>query len=38
VQRDHLTDNEVFYYVAAGQLVLLYLPTYSPWLNPIGML
>ena len=23
---------------AAGQLVLLYLPTYSPWLNPIEML
>ena len=22
---------------AAGRLVLLYLPTYSPWLNPIGM-
>src|ERR687885_1197947 len=24
--------------VAAGRLVLLYLPTYSPWLNPIEML
>lgn len=23
---------------AGGQLVLLYLPTYSPWLNPIEML
>ena len=23
---------------AAGRLVLLYLPTYSPWLNPIEML
>jgi putative transposase len=23
---------------AAGQIVLLYLPTYSPWLNPIEML
>jgi len=23
---------------AAGRLVLLYLPTYSPWLNPIDML
>ena len=23
---------------AAGQLVLLYLPTYSPWLNPIELL
>ena len=23
---------------AAGPLVLLYLPTYSPWLNPIEML
>jgi putative transposase len=23
---------------AAGRLVLLYLPTYSPWLNPIKML
>ena len=23
---------------AAGRLVLLYLPTYSPWLNPISML
>ena len=24
--------------VAAGRLILLYLPTYSPWLNPIEML
>jgi transposase len=24
--------------VAAGRLVLLYLPTYSPWFNPIEML
>ena len=23
---------------AAGRLVLLYLPTYSPWLNPLEML
>lgn len=23
---------------AAGQLILMYLPTYSPWLNPIEML
>jgi transposase len=23
---------------AAGRLVLLYFPTYSPWLNPIEML
>jgi transposase len=23
---------------AAGRLVLLYLPTYSPWLNPIDLL
>lgn len=23
---------------ACGQLVLLYLPTYAPWLNPIEML
>lgn len=23
---------------AAGHLILLYLPTYSPWLNPIDML
>ena len=23
---------------AAGRLVRLYLPTYSPWLNPIAML
>lgn len=33
-------DDEVESVVrgAAGRLVLLYLPTYSPWLNPIEML
>lgn len=33
-------DDEVEAIVrgAAGRLVLLYLPTYSPWLNPIEML
>ncbi len=33
-------DDEVEQVVraAAGRLVLLYLPTYSPWLNPIEML
>ena len=33
-------DDEVEAVVrgAAGQLVLMYLPTYSPWLNPIEML
>jgi transposase len=33
-------DNEVEAVVrsAQGRLVLLYLPTYSPWLNPIEML
>jgi len=33
-------DDEVEALVrgAAGRLVLLYLPTYSPWLNPIEML
>jgi transposase len=33
-------DDEVEEVVraAAGQVVLLYLPTYSPWLNPIEML
>jgi len=33
-------DNEVKAVVraAAGRLILLYLPTYSPWLNPIEML
>ena len=33
-------DDEVERVVraAAGRLVLLYLPTYSPWLNPIEML
>jgi transposase len=29
---------EVAVRAAAGRLVLLYLPTYSPWLNPIEML
>ncbi len=33
-------DDEVDAVVqaAGGRLVLLYLPTYSPWLNPIEML
>lgn len=33
-------DNEIEAVVrgAAGRLILLYLPTYSPWLNPIEML
>ena len=33
-------DDEVDAVVrgACGQLILLYLPTYSPWLNPIEML
>ena len=33
-------DNEVEAVVraAAGRLVSMYLPTYSPWLNPIEML
>ena len=33
-------DNEVEAVVrdAAGRLILMYLPTYSPWLNPIEML
>ena len=32
-------DDEVdeVVHAAAGRLVLLYLPTYSPWLNPIEM-
>jgi putative transposase len=35
----HFDDEvEVVLREAAGQLVLLYLPTYSPWLNPIEML
>jgi putative transposase len=33
---DHEVDGVVR--GAAGRLVLLYLPTYSPWLNPIEML
>jgi len=37
---DTHADDEVAAVVraAAGRLVLLYLPTYSPWLNPIEML
>jgi hypothetical protein len=37
---DTHADDEVEAVVraAAGRLVLLYLPTYSPWLNPIAML
>ncbi len=37
---DTREDDEVEAVVraAAGRLVLLYLPTYSPWLNPIEML
>ena len=33
-------DNEIeaLLRAAAGRLVLLYLPTYSPWLNPIELL
>jgi transposase len=33
-------DDEIEMVVraAAGRLILLYLPTYSPWLNPIEML
>jgi putative transposase len=31
-------DVEAIIRAAAGRLVLLYLPTYSPWLNPIEML
>ena len=31
-------EVEVAVRAAAGRLVLLYLPTYSPWLNPIEML
>jgi transposase len=40
---DHATtpedaDVEAVVRSAAGRLVLRYLPTYSPWLNPIEML
>jgi transposase len=37
---DTHADDEIEAVVraAAGRLVLLYLPTYSPWLNPIEML
>jgi transposase len=31
-------EVEAIVRAAAGRLVLLYLPTYSPWLNPIEML
>jgi transposase len=31
-------DVEAVVRAAAGRLVLLYLPTYSPWLNPMEML
>jgi len=31
-------DIDVVVRAAAGRLVLLYLPTYSPWLDPIEML
>jgi transposase len=31
-------EIETLVRAAAGRLVLLYLPTYSPWLNPIEML
>ncbi|MBC3788476.1 putative transposase [Spirosoma sp. LMG 31448] len=31
-------EVEAIMRAAAGRLVLLYLPTYSPWLNPIEML
>ena len=35
----HFDDEvEAVVRAAAGRLVLLYLPTYSPWLNPIEML
>lgn len=35
----HQDDEvEAILRASAGQLVLLYLPTYSPWLNPIEML
>ena len=35
----HQDDEvEAVVHAAAGRLVLLYLPTYSPWLNPIEML
>jgi putative transposase len=35
----HMDDEvEAVVRAAAGRLVLLYLPTYSPWLNPIELL
>jgi transposase len=36
--RTRITRVEAVVRAAAGRLVLLYLPTYSPWLNPIEML
>ena len=33
-----IDEVEAVVRAAAGRLVLLYLPTYSPWLNPIEML
>ena len=37
--RTHFDDEvEAVVRAAAGRLVLLYWPTYSPWLNPIAML
>lgn len=34
----HDAEVEAVVRSAAGRLILLYLPTYSPWLNPIEML
>lgn len=35
----HMDDEiDAVVQAAAGRLILLYLPTYSPWLNPIEML
>jgi len=34
----HEDEIEAVVRGAAGRLILLYLPTYSPWLNPIEML
>jgi putative transposase len=31
-------ETEAVVRAAAGRLILMYLPTYSPWLNPIEML
>ena len=38
VNTHHGEEVEQVLRAAAGRLVLLYLPTYSPWLNPIEML